>query len=84
MASLDMSNAFGSLPHWVIFEALRIAGAAEDFINIVKDLYRNSITQYKTSDGLSTPRVASTGVKQVDSFTFQLLTHQRGTLYYSH
>lgn len=43
MASLDLSNAFGSLPHWVIFEALRIAGAGEDFINIVKDFYRNSV-----------------------------------------
>lgn len=29
-ASLDISNAFGSLPHWVIFEALKYAGAGEE------------------------------------------------------
>lgn len=66
MASLDLSNAFGSLPHWVIFEALRLAGGGEDFINIIKDLYTDAIIQYKTSAGLSTPRVATTEVKQGD------------------
>lgn len=38
-ASLDISNAFGSLPHWAIFEALRHAGAGEDFIHIIEDVY---------------------------------------------
>lgn len=66
MASLDITNAFGSLPHWVIFEALRLAGAGEGFINIVKDLYSNATTSYRTSAGSSTPRVAATGVKQGD------------------
>lgn len=49
VVSLDLSNAFGSFPHWVIFETLRLVGAGEDFINIIKDLYENAVTEYKTS-----------------------------------
>lgn len=55
MASIDLSNAFGSLPHWVKFEALRLAGVGEDFIMIIKDLYTNAVTQYNTSASISTP-----------------------------
>lgn len=47
LASLDISNAFGSLPHWGIFEALGLIGAGEDFIKIVKNIYKNETTQYK-------------------------------------
>lgn len=65
-AYLDVTNAFGSLPHWVIFEALKKCGAGEEFINIIVNLYTNCITVYKTSAGLSTPRVATAGVKQGD------------------
>lgn len=69
LASLDLSNAFGSLPQWVIFEALRRAGAGEELISIIKNLYWEAATSYKTSAGLSTPRVATNGVRQGDPFS---------------
>lgn len=62
--SLDISNAFESLLHWVIFEALRMLGAGETLINIIKDCYSDSYTQFRTSAGLSTPHVAATGLRQ--------------------
>ena len=37
LASLDISNAFGSLPHWALFLALKESGAGEAFIDVVKD-----------------------------------------------
>lgn len=64
--SLDISNAFVSLPHWVIFEAPRLAGVVEELIRIVKDIYNQATTLYRTSEGTSTPRVATTRVKQGD------------------
>lgn len=66
IASLDLSYGFGSLPHSVIFEALRLTGAGDEFIDIVKNIYQEAITQYKTTKVLSTPRVAATGVRQSD------------------
>lgn len=65
-ASLDLTNAFGSLPHWVIFESLRVAGAGEELIAIVKDIYTNATTCFKTSAGTSTPHGVATGVRQGD------------------
>lgn len=38
----------------------------EEFVSIVKGLYRDAVPCYKTSAGVSTPRVATTGVKQGD------------------
>lgn len=65
-ASLDISNAFGSLPHWVIFEALRHASAGEEFIDIIKNIYWEAETRFRITQGHSTPRVAATGVRQGD------------------
>lgn len=64
-ASVDISNAFGTLPHWAIFAALRAAGAGEEFIDTVKNIYEDAETEFKTSAGLSTPRLAATGVRKV-------------------
>lgn len=76
-ASLDISNAFGSLPHWAIFEALKKSGAGEEFISIIEDVYREATTVYKTTKGISAPRVAATGVRQGDP-------PQRGYLHTDH
>lgn len=54
-ASLDISNAFGTLSHWAIFAALRAAGADEDFIDTVKNIYEDAETEFKTFAGLSAP-----------------------------
>lgn len=66
LASLDISNAFGSFPHWVLFEPLLHAGAGEDFVQIIMDVYREALTAYNTTKGLSTTRVGATGVRQGD------------------
>lgn len=50
----------------MIFEALKLAGAGEDFIAIVRDCYLDAKTTYRTSSGTSAPRAANTGVKQGD------------------
>ena len=47
LASLDVSNAFGTLPHWAIFNALFSIGVGGEFIKIIKDCYHNSVTTFK-------------------------------------
>lgn len=63
---MGISNTFGSLPHWAVFEALKYAGAGDDFISIIKDVYWETSIKYRTTKGHSTFRVAATGVKQGD------------------
>lgn len=41
-------------------------GAGEDFIDTIRNIYEDAETEFKTSSGLSTPRVAATGVRQGD------------------
>lgn len=53
---------------------MKKCGAGEELINIIIDLYTNSITQYKTSAGLSTPCVATTWVKQGDPLSGVFIT----------
>lgn len=64
LASLDISNAFGSLLHWVLFEESLHTGAGEDFVQIIMNVYREALTTYNTTKGLSTPREAASGVRQ--------------------
>ena len=40
LASLDVSNAFGTLPHWAIFNALTSIGVGEEFVEILLLAYR--------------------------------------------
>ncbi|KAF8778865.1 Retrovirus-related Pol polyprotein type-1 like protein [Argiope bruennichi] len=42
IAWLDVTNAFGALPHQAIFEALEAAGVGPVFTNLVKDIYLGS------------------------------------------
>ena len=66
LASLDISNAFGILPHWAIFNALQSTGVGGDFLDIFRDCYDNSVTTFKTSRGSSEPTLVSSGVRQGD------------------
>ena len=50
---LDISNAFGSLSHWVIFKALEATGDGEDLSKIIIDCYTDAKTIFKTSKGVS-------------------------------
>jgi len=45
VAWLDLTNAFGSIPHDTIFTALRWAGLNENAVDTIKLLYNNTTTQ---------------------------------------
>ncbi|GFT12069.1 retrovirus-related Pol polyprotein from type-2 retrotransposable element R2DM, partial [Nephila pilipes] len=62
---LDISNAFGSIPHDVLFTALSNHGIDLDFIDIVRDIYLHSFTQILSNEGPTEPIPLLCGVKQV-------------------
>ncbi|GFT56677.1 retrovirus-related Pol polyprotein from type-2 retrotransposable element R2DM, partial [Nephila pilipes] len=61
---LDISNAFGSIPHDVLFTALSNHGIDFDFIDIVRDMYLHSFTQILSNEGPTEPIPLLCGVKQ--------------------
>ncbi|GFT43840.1 retrovirus-related Pol polyprotein from type-1 retrotransposable element R2, partial [Nephila pilipes] len=61
---LDISNAFGSIPHNILFSAMSSVGIDQDFIHLIQNLYSNSITKIITNEGLTDPIPLSCGVKQ--------------------
>ena len=46
LTTIDLSNAFGSVPHQMIFEALDAKGFTGTFKDIIQDLYMNTSTQF--------------------------------------
>ncbi|GFT37154.1 transposon TX1 uncharacterized 149 kDa protein, partial [Nephila pilipes] len=61
---LDISNAFGSISHEVLFASLENAGADTDFIHLIRNIYHNSSTRIITEEGLTEAIPLSCGVKQ--------------------
>ncbi|GIY30009.1 retrovirus-related Pol polyprotein from type-2 retrotransposable element R2DM [Caerostris extrusa] len=61
---LDVTNAFGALPHSAIFNALRGNGVGETFVRLVEDIYTGSSTSILTEEGVSPYIPISSGVKQ--------------------
>ncbi|KAL1415303.1 hypothetical protein MTO96_029574 [Rhipicephalus appendiculatus] len=43
-ALLDFTNAYGSVPHRALFDALRGAGAGSVFVDLIRDLYTDNST----------------------------------------
>lgn len=66
VAWLDLTNAFGSVPHKVITSAIKGFGFPERFQKIVRDLYTNSSTTVNTSKGITAEIPIKAGVKQGD------------------
>uniref|UniRef100_A0A183CIN3 Reverse transcriptase domain-containing protein n=1 Tax=Globodera pallida TaxID=36090 RepID=A0A183CIN3_GLOPA len=64
VAWLDLTNAFGSIPHQTIFTALRWSGLSETSISIIRRLYASSYTQIRHSNGLTPEILIRAGVKQ--------------------
>ena len=64
IAWLDLKDAFGSVPHPVLLETLRLAGLQGSTLDVIKDIYTNSTTSVKTSSATSTPIICRRGVKQ--------------------
>jgi hypothetical protein len=64
IACLDLTNAFGSVPHTTIFAALRWAGLNEETIEVIHRLYGNNTTTIRNNTG-PTPEInIKAGVKQ--------------------
>ncbi|GFS90445.1 retrovirus-related Pol polyprotein from type-2 retrotransposable element R2DM, partial [Nephila pilipes] len=61
---LDISNAFGSVPHDVIFSAMANAGIDSEFIELIKNMYIESSTKIFSNEGTTDPIPISCGVKQ--------------------
>ncbi|GIY31151.1 retrovirus-related Pol polyprotein from type-1 retrotransposable element R2 [Caerostris darwini] len=51
IAWLDVTNAFGTLPHSAIFHSLPSNGAGEDLVRLVEDIYSQSATSILTEEG---------------------------------
>ncbi|KAK8770417.1 hypothetical protein V5799_013119 [Amblyomma americanum] len=64
VAFLDIANAFGSVAHNAIVDALRGAGAGDDFCAIVADLYCDNTTRIVAKDGATQSIDISAGILQ--------------------
>lgn len=64
IAWLDLRNAFGNVPHGVIFSALRWAGLDDSAIEVIRRLYERQVTAIRTVTGLTPLIPIRTGVKQ--------------------
>lgn len=64
MLSVDLSNAFGSVSHNAIVEALRTSGAGDEFASIILSMYSGATTKIVSGSELSDPVTIHTGVKQ--------------------
>ncbi|GFR00695.1 retrovirus-related Pol polyprotein from type-2 retrotransposable element R2DM [Trichonephila clavata] len=64
VAWLDIANAFGSIPHSVILEALQRNGVDQHFLHLVKNIYTHAETRVLTEEGPTAPIPLMCGVKQ--------------------
>ncbi|GFS87970.1 transposon TX1 uncharacterized 149 kDa protein, partial [Nephila pilipes] len=64
IAFLDISNAFGSIPHAVIFQAMEREGVDPEFTTMIQNIYLGSTTCVLTEEGPTDPIPLLRGVKQ--------------------
>ncbi|EFP02086.1 hypothetical protein CRE_17642, partial [Caenorhabditis remanei] len=63
---LDLTNAFGSVPHELIRRSLAAFGYPESVINIISDMYNGSSMRVKTAEQKTQNIMIEAGVKQGD------------------
>ncbi|XP_037515062.1 uncharacterized protein LOC119391454 [Rhipicephalus sanguineus] len=63
-ALLDFTNAYGSVPHQALFDALRGAGAGDVFTDLITDLYAGNRTCLVAAEGTSQPVPILAGLRQ--------------------
>nr|XP_054921181.1 uncharacterized protein LOC129381934 [Dermacentor andersoni] len=61
---LDFANAFGSVAHQALVDAVRGAGAGAAFATIVEDLYRANTTCVVAAAGITEPITIGAGLRQ--------------------
>ncbi|GIY95359.1 retrovirus-related Pol polyprotein from type-1 retrotransposable element R2 [Caerostris extrusa] len=64
IAWLDVTNAFGALPHSALFDSLRCLNVGEPWCDSLKDIYSGSSTAILTEKGTSEAIPIRSGVKQ--------------------
>ena len=64
VAWLDLTNAFGSVPHAAIHEALRRHRVPEPVRNVIRSAYDGVTTRIKTAEGMTGPVDILSGVRQ--------------------
>ncbi|KAL6417132.1 hypothetical protein ACFW04_012960 [Cataglyphis niger] len=64
VALLDLSNAFGSVPHAVIRRALVCSGVPGGIVNVWQSMYDGCTTRVRAADGLTAPIPVRSGVQQ--------------------
>lgn len=62
--AIDITNAFGTVPHKLIFDSLRAKGLNNDIIELLEDLYNNAQTSVFTPKDHSQPIQINRGVLQ--------------------
>ena len=63
---MDITDAFGSIPHDLMMSELRDAGYAEWLCSLTKEIYTGSSFRIKTKNGLSSVVVHRKGIIQGD------------------
>ncbi|KAL1415300.1 hypothetical protein MTO96_029571 [Rhipicephalus appendiculatus] len=63
-ALLDFTNAYGSVPHGALLDALRGAGAGDLFTDLIGDLYRDNRTIILAAEGTTEPVAIASGLRQ--------------------
>jgi hypothetical protein len=66
IAFLDLTNAFGSVPHELIQHSLRKFGFQDEFLDIVSDIYQGSNMAVLTQTDQTAPIQLHAGTKQGD------------------
>ncbi|WP_420007241.1 reverse transcriptase domain-containing protein, partial [Vibrio cholerae] len=61
---MDMEKAFDCVPREMIWWALRSKGIPEIYIDIIRDMYRNSDSMVRTADGDTKTFPVTVGVHQ--------------------
>jgi hypothetical protein len=72
IAFLDLTNAFGSVPHELIQHSLAKFGFKEEFMDIITDIYKDSKSIILTEHEQTAPIVMRAGTKQGDPISTTL------------
>jgi len=64
VAWLDVSNAFGAIPHPALKAAIERSGAGEDFRLAVCDIYTGATSSVSVAGGLTNDIPVTSGIKQ--------------------
>ena len=61
---LDLKDAYGSVPHEILFRVMELAGLEGTTLEVVKDLYDRTTTSIRTNRMATDPITIERGVKQ--------------------